>query len=124
MGNVPEIASKIKQNLKSGADTFLSEWGIFALLILASLGSFGLGRLSALEAAKPLITVSEAFQTAMGGPLIQGGMVVASSRGETYSYPWCAGASQISPANQRIFASAEAAKKAGYRPAKNCKGLE
>lgn len=120
MTNIQELG----QEIKSGADTFLAEWGIFALLILASLGSFGLGRLSAVEAAKPLIALSEASQTALAGPLIQGGMVVASQGGETYSYPWCAGAGRIAPANQRVFASADSAKKAGYRPAKNCKGLE
>lgn len=110
--------------IKREADSLLAEWGIFALIILATLGSFGLGRLSALEARKPLITVSEASQTALVGSLTQGGMVVGSRNGQTYSYPWCAGASQIAPANQRVFASADAAKKAGYRPAKNCKGLE
>lgn len=110
--------------IKGGADVFLAEWGIFVLIILATLGAFGLGRLSALEARKPLITVSEASQTALVGTLTQGGMVVASRTGQTYSYPWCAGAGQISPANQRVFASAADAKKAGYRPAKNCKGLE
>jgi hypothetical protein len=120
MANLQEIHQKIK----SGADSFLAEWGIFALIILASLGSFGLGRLSALEAQKPLITVSEASQTALVGSLTQGGMLVATRNGETYSFPWCAGASQISPANQRVFANEAAAKKAGYRPAKNCKGLE
>ena len=117
---VQEIWLKIK----TLADEALGEWGVFALILLVSLGSFGLGRLSALEAQKPLIRLQEAPQTASAGAITQGGMVIASRSGEVYYYPWCSGAAKILPQNQRVFATVTDAKKAGYRAAQNCKGLE
>jgi hypothetical protein len=50
--------------------------------------------------------------------------VVASKAGTKYHYPWCPGAKQISPANKITFASIAEARKAGYTPAANCKGLK
>lgn len=50
--------------------------------------------------------------------------VVASKNGTKYHYPWCAGAKQISEKNKITFSSIEEAKKAGYTPASNCKGLK
>ncbi len=52
------------------------------------------------------------------------GMLVASKNGTKYHFPWCAGASQIAEKNKIWFDSYEKAKKAGYTPAVNCKGLE
>lgn len=49
--------------------------------------------------------------------------VVASKNGAKYHYPWCAGAKQISEQNKVTFSSIDEAKKAGYSPATNCKGL-
>lgn len=51
------------------------------------------------------------------------GSVVASKKGTKYHLPSCPGAKTIAGGNKIIFPSAEAAKKAGYTPAKNCKGL-
>lgn len=110
--------------IKTLSGEAVGEWGIFALILLVSLGSFGLGRLSALEARKPLIQLQEAPQTASVGAIAQGGMVVASRTGAVYYYPWCSGASKILHQNQRVFATIADAKKAGYRAAQNCKGLE
>lgn len=110
--------------IKTLADEAAGEWGVFTLILLVALGSFGLGRLSALEAQKPLIRLQASLQTASVGVLTRGGMVVAARGGEVYYYPWCTGASKILPQNQRVFATTADAKKAGYRPAKNCKGLE
>ena len=120
MQRIQDYWRKIKAHL----DAAVGEWGIFGLILLATLGAFGLGRLSALEAGKPLIQVSEASQTGALGAITPGGSVVASRTGEVYYYPWCAGAAKILPGNQRVFATPAEAKKAGYRPAKNCKGLE
>ncbi len=111
-------------NIKAHTDAVVGEWGIFAVILLVSLGAFGLGRLSALEGHRPLIQVAEASQGASLGAITPGGAVVASRTGEVYYYPWCAGAAKILPANQRVFATVDAAKAAGYRAAKNCKGLE
>jgi hypothetical protein len=110
--------------IKTLAEEAVGEWGLFLIVILASLGAFGLGRLSALEAGRPDLQVQNATQAASGGTLLLGGSVVASRTGEVYYYPWCSGAANIKPENQRVFASVAAAQKAGYRAAKNCKGLE
>ncbi len=52
------------------------------------------------------------------------GQIVASKTGSKYFYPWCGGAKQISDANKVFYHSSEEAKKAGYAPASNCKGLK
>ncbi len=128
--NIPEMALKIK----NAASDVLSEWGILLLVFFLSLASFGLGRLSALESSRPAVSVYEAPAAAASAtgvvpkekiaPMQAGGQVVASKSGEVYYFPWCGGATRISAANKVTFASADAAKKAGYRAAKNCKGLE
>lgn len=50
--------------------------------------------------------------------------VVASKTGEKYHFPWCSGAKRISTSSKIVFKDAAAARKAGYEPAANCKGLE
>lgn len=50
--------------------------------------------------------------------------IVASKNGEVYHYVWCSGAKRINEENKIYFDSKEKAKAAGYRPAKNCEGLE
>lgn len=119
-GTIQEWWLKRKAFLDSGA----GEWGMYTLVALLAVAAFGLGRLSALVEAKPLVSVAQAGAAA-GSPtaLIPGGYVVASRSGSTYFYPWCSGAAQIKPANQRWFPTESAAKQAGYRPSKSCKGL-
>jgi hypothetical protein len=63
------------------------------------------------------------FSTAIV-PVQTGSTVVASKSGTKYHYPWCSGAKQISPANKITFNTIEEARKAGYTPAANCKGLK
>lgn len=109
--------------IKGFADEGVGEWGLFALILLVALGSFGLGRLSVIYEGKPLIGVSQASAAATAPIMAFGGQFVASRTGAVYYYPWCSGATKIKPENQRWFASEEAAQKAGFRPAKNCKGL-
>src|SRR3989344_279046 len=117
--NIPDISLKIK-NL---AEDILSEWGILILVFLLSIASFGLGRLSALESARPPVSVSKAQVASDSNAIAPGGQVVASKSGSAYYYPWCGGAGRISEQNKVWFKSEAAAKKAGYAPAKNCKGL-
>lgn len=107
---------------KSLLDHGVGEWGLFLAIILALGASFGLGRLSALIDAKPLIEVSRA-PLVEEGAMMGGGQYVASRTGTVYYFPWCSGVAAIQPENERWFATKEAAEKAGYRPAKNCKGL-
>lgn len=109
--------------VKFGTETALGEWGLILIVFLVALSSFGLGRLSATETAKPVVSVAEApFEGEPRGMAV-GGLVVASRNGSVYHYPWCGGASQISATNKVWFASEEAATAAGYTPSKSCKGL-
>lgn len=119
MGRVQELWLKGKAALESG----VGEWGLILACMLAIMAAFGLGRLSALVDARPLIDVQRATAAA-GTAMAPGGQYVASRTGSVYYFPWCSGAAAIAPQNERWFASKEAAEKAGYRAAKNCKGLE
>lgn len=49
--------------------------------------------------------------------------IVASTRGKTYYFSWCAGAKNILESNKRYFTNVEQAKSAGLKPSKTCKGL-
>jgi methylphosphotriester-DNA--protein-cysteine methyltransferase len=49
---------------------------------------------------------------------------VASKTGKKYHLPWCTGAKNIPENNKIWFNSIDEAKKAGYTPALNCKGLK
>lgn len=120
MANIPELWLKGKHL----SDGLLAEWGTAALVAVACLGAFGLGRLSSLVEARPLVELRHAPEVAAPAALNLGGQLVASKYGSYYYYPWCSGAAKIAPANQRWFRDASSAEAAGYRPAKNCKGLE
>ncbi len=130
---IPELIAKCKS----------SETYTVALILLVGFSSFGLGRLSRLEgtrepvraeqvsarmlpasaiASAPLYP-SKVEQRGNAVPMAAGGQVVASKGGSKYHFPWCSGAQQISEANKISFNSVEEARKAGYTPASNCKGL-
>ena len=110
--------------IKSATEHTLGEWGLVAVVFLVALTSFGLGRLSALEDGKPPVSIEAAPALSEPRGMYIGGLVVAARGGNSYYYPWCAGAAKILPANRVWFQSEEAARAAGYAPAKNCKGLE
>ena len=74
--NIQEIWQKIK-NI---TEDVVSEWGLMVIVFLVAIASFGLGRLSTIEEARPAVSIREAQTSA-------------------------------------------AAQKAGFVPAKNCKGL-
>jgi hypothetical protein len=117
--SIQELIGKIKATL----DRRVGEWGIPVIVILVGLASFGLGRLSALEGAKPVVSVGNA--SAAAAPAIAvGGLIVASRTGSSYHYPWCAGADTIKEGNKVWFKDEAAAQKAGYKPAQNCRGLK
>ncbi|OHA88394.1 MAG: hypothetical protein A2653_02395 [Candidatus Zambryskibacteria bacterium RIFCSPHIGHO2_01_FULL_43_25] len=115
------------------------------ILLLVAFGSFGLGRLSSYQDQKAPTTIRMSDQSvpmqnsvlgaSSGSSLVTeetepantgagGGAVVASKNSDKYHYPWCSGAKNISEANKITFSSIEEAKKAGYKPASNCKGLK
>lgn len=126
-----------------------SEKDIFVVLIiiLTAFISFGLGRLSSLQDKKVPITIENAVSVLNNGggedlensqtleensnvaltreAFIKPGELnfVASKNGTKYYFPWCGGVKTIKSENKIWFSSREEAEKAGYAPAKNCKGL-
>ncbi|MEK7116560.1 MAG: hypothetical protein AAB837_00140 [Patescibacteria group bacterium] len=122
------------------------------IIILIAVIAFCLGRISGLQEKREPVRVldnsnnspSTSVNNPPNPPYIKGGTeannvsvgevkgvstdssgsVVASKNGTKYHYPWCAGAKQISQKNIITFNSIDEAKKAGYSPASNCKGLK
>ncbi len=104
---------------------FFEKWQGFvipALVVLVGVASFGLGRVSRGERADA-VTIQNVSQEP-AEPRVLGGLVVASKSGDKYHFPWCAGANSIKAANRLWFKDEAAARKAGYTPAGNCKGLK
>lgn len=139
--SIRDIANKCKDSILilERRDFFIA-----LLIIFASFASFGLGRLSALQEKKTPIRIEQSIaqsaavansvssdgQTtetnkapATEKALSSGGSFVGSKSGTTYHFPWCPGASRIKDENKIWFQTKEAAEKAGYHPAGNCKGL-
>ena len=115
---------EIKQQIKDGVGDAVGEWGLISIVFLVGLASFGLGRLSALEDARPVVSIREAPNVTEPRGMFIGGLVVASRKVSAYHYPWCSGAETIAAQNKIWFSNEDAARKAGYAPAKNCTGLK
>ncbi|KKW20142.1 MAG: Endonuclease I [Parcubacteria group bacterium GW2011_GWA2_51_10] len=120
MRNIAELPGQIKLWVGKVAE----EWGIAIIVFLIALGSFGLGRLSAIESVRPPVSITSAAAASAPFSMSAGGLIVASRAGEKYFFPWCSGAQAIVEKNKIWFQSEEAARSAGYAPAKNCKGLK
>ncbi|MFQ5661709.1 MAG: hypothetical protein ACE5F2_00445 [Candidatus Paceibacteria bacterium] len=109
---------------------------IVAIIILVGFAGFGLGRLSLIEDSRDPVriefpkslsaSVLNSSKTPEGTAVPSGdnGLLVASKNGSKYHYPWCSGGKRISEKNKIWFDSVDSARKAGYTPAKNCKGLK
>lgn len=112
------------------------------LIIVVSIASFSLGRLSVPDSFSPKNQESQALSPIMGetAPNIRietasstnttvpdanvtEKRYVASKSGTKYHLPWCGGAKQIKEENKIWFSTKEEAEKAGYTPAANCKGI-
>lgn len=117
--SIPKKLIEIKEQV----NTLLPDLAVPVIVLCISLASFGLGRLSAMEEARPPVTIGEAPAAAEPKALFLGGEVVASRSGSVYYFPWCGNATKMSFVNRRWFTSERAAQAAGYAPAKNCKGL-
>ena len=117
--NIHEFVLQCKGYLEEG----IVEWGLLVIVILVGICAFGLGRYSALEEARPPISIYEAPSLAKPQGMYLGGLYEASKTGSVYYYPWCSGAVKIAPNTAIWFATEAAAQVAGYTPAKNCKGL-
>ena len=133
-GYLPAVANA-GTGQKTSQDIFL-----VILIVLVAFASFGLGRLSvssqtpsagvAFEPATAALAQSPGSQTASAAKVSDtpqaahaSGSVVASKSGTKYHFPWCSGALRIKEENKIWFATTDEAKKAGYTPASNCKGL-
>ncbi|MDP3646213.1 MAG: Ada metal-binding domain-containing protein [bacterium] len=108
---------------KNVAGDFVRDWGLYMAILLLGVASFGLGRLSVLELARAPASITQAAAAAAPRAMDVGGQVVGSKTGSVYYFPWCGSAANINLANQVWFKSEDAARSAGYVPAKNCKGL-
>jgi hypothetical protein len=120
---MPSRIQEMWLKVKSAGEGMVAEWGLILVVFLVAFSSFGLGRLSATESARPAVSVRQAPVEAEPRGMAVGGLLVASRSGSVYHYPWCAGASQIKEENRIWFANEEAERKVGYTPSKNCKGL-
>lgn len=128
-------------------------FGLTALLLIAS-ASFGLGRLSRLEETRKPVVIRQPESSGMVEEVkasvpsvsmppaekstnsntaaaitsvksvIGPESVVGSKNGKKYHFPWCSGAKRIIELNKVVFATTDEARKAGYTPAANCKGLK
>ena len=101
------------------------------LLILTSVTSFGLGRLS-LEEIKSspqkgvvsvIESISEADHKSENLIRLNEKNFVASKNGSKYHLPDCPGAKQMSEGNKIYFSTEEEARSSGYTKAANCPGL-
>lgn len=127
----------IKEKIKAASQSLPRELFLGIIVILVGTASFGLGRLSSQEIAKSPVRIlypggegvaaeGRGNQTAsVAGAATSvsrdsSGMVVASSRGTKYHFPWCPGAKSISEKNKITFESPAAAESAGYTLAANC----
>lgn len=57
-------------------------------------------------------------------PISTSSEVIGSKSGKKYYFPWCGTVKRIKLENQIHFASIEEAKRAGFTPGGNCKGLQ
>lgn len=118
------------QKLKS----FVHDDTVFAvmMIILVSIASFGLGRLSIIQTSTNVAKTDTTPALQQLGPLSTSALerdslstlVVASRSGTKYHLPDCPGAKQMKAENKIEFSSIEEAKAAGYTPAANCPNLE
>lgn len=117
MRSIQETLQKIKLSVEVG----VGEWGIVIFVVLVAFGSFGLGRLSVLVEKTP-VTIGQT--ASVGQALAIGGQYKAKRGGTYYYFPWCSDAQVIRPEDQVWFKTEAAAQKAGYLPARNCKGMK
>jgi len=94
---------------------------VFSVMISVSLIAFSLGYLSGLQQIQRPVSITK---NAHNDTVTSREYIVASRHSSTYHYQWCPGAQQISTENILTFNSHKEAQDAGYKPAKNCKGIK
>ncbi len=119
------MLSKFFQLIKS----YQSDIVLTVVVILISVISFNLGKISALNGQKAQIKITGGENAGQPGdtrgalaPAVRDQTVVASknSKGKLYHFTWCPGASMIAEKNKITFTSEAAAIAAGYTLAGNC----
>ena len=134
---INSLYGKMIEHLKEKRSFLSTDVYIVAIIILVGLSGFGLGRLSTLEEGRFSVYIEqeESVQASVekavgealppqGGSESGAGLLVASKNGSKYHFPWCSGAQRMKEENKIWFDSAGDARKAGYTPAANCKGLK
>ena len=121
----------MREKIKGGRLDDMQSVFTAIIIVLVGIAGFGAGRLSKIISVREPVRI-EGYtispdgipQSLSGVASIAGtGMVIGSKNGSTYHLPWCSGASTIKPENRIMFKNEEEARGAGYRPAKNCRGL-
>ncbi len=106
------------------------------ILILCTISAYMAGMVTNIESKRPSVEVisreqntamvSDAIEsiasTSLGNPVDP--MVVGSKTGDKYHFPWCSGALRMKETSKIFFKNSDEARKAGYTPAANCKGLQ
>lgn len=112
--------------------TYQADIILAIIVVLISITSFNLGKISANQHKKLPISITEpgtAVEPAVAGEKTQADnkpagnvSVVASknSTGKLYHFPWCSGAARIAEKNKITFSTEAAAIAAGYTLAGNC----
>ena len=95
--NIQEFLIRCKASLEDG----VGDWGLYIVVFLVAFSAFGLGRLSALEAAQAPVSIQIAPTLATPQGMYPGGQYVASRTGTVYYYPWCTAGQNI--ANNAVF---------------------
>ncbi len=120
------------QKIKATPKALWDDLFVVLIMLLLSLASFGLGRLSVtyddqggIEFVSGSANQGASAGTALPLPeeVVPQGGYVASRSGSKYHLPWCAGAQSIKEENKIFFDTKEEAEAAGYTPASNCKGI-
>ncbi len=132
---IHDLSLKFK-GLHKNTDVLLS-----VLIIVVSLTSFLLGRVSMTENITTIEQKTEVFdiEASVGSLQIlkesvqetnvatdtknEEGGYVASKSGTKYHLPWCGSARQIKEENKIWFKTKAEAEAQGYTPASNCKGI-
>ncbi len=121
------MLSKFFQLIKS----YQSDITLAVAVILISVISFNLGKISAISSQKAQINITGGENVKQTGDAVSNTpskvapkdqTVVASknSKGKLYHFTWCSGASQIAEKNKITFVNETAAIAAGYTLAGNC----
>lgn len=101
---------------------------IALLMILTSSLSYGLGRLSKIEANRLPVTITAPTSSPIklvNPPAVaeNDNRLVASKKGTKYYFPWCGGRGTIKAENRIYFVTEQAALAAGLTRAGNCSSV-